>query len=260
MKKSIIAALGISLFHVSVAMANDGTLMPEFDQMQCSYSIQEDDEISPSKVCDDGRFTYFEFSQDAIFPVYKIIDISGKKVTMLVNTHFLPTGYLVAEAINSEWRILAGNRQVVVTRQSPVISDEKPAPPMLPVRGILNIDRYVPVILTTPINVRRSGMVEAVANQTVYSWGGRTVVVPIGSKVIGFHEKSSDLDQARLAICVTTVVLPDGKQLRPQDPAVKQKCLGYAVEVTGELGLPVSDLAQGGLQILIRPLVDLEVE
>lgn len=242
-------------------------------QRQCAYTIRPADaesaSIAPGRVCDDGRFTVFTFDPDGILPlVYQVVTVGDEQVDMPVNTHYSPEGYLVAETLHPTWHVRAGNRVVEVIQQpanTAQASNMPPSPPPLPTGGVLSTDRYIPALLETPIDTRLSGRIVAIVSQSVYSWGGNTLVVPEGSKAIGFYGVLNRPGQTRVDICITGVILPGGSQLKPAD-AHDQTCIGAVGEITGAHGLPVSpDLTPdfavpSGTRILIRPLVDLQVE
>lgn len=86
----------------------------------------------------------------------------------------------------------------------------------------------VPAVLETAINSDLPGFTRAIVSRDVYSFDGRTVLIPRGSRLIGQYRSAVSLGQSRAFIIWSRVIRPDG--------------------VTVQIGSPGTDeLGRGGL-------------
>nr|WP_289769534.1 TrbI/VirB10 family protein [Helicobacter bilis] len=60
--------------------------------------------------------------------------------------------------------------------------------------------KLIPCVLLTPINSEIEGIVSAQVEQDIYAHMGKAVLIPRGSKVIGFYKNDNNVGQARLQI------------------------------------------------------------
>lgn len=74
----------------------------------------------------------------------------------------------------------------------------------------LRAGRLIPAILTTAISSDIEGLVTAQVEQDVYASMGRAVLIPRGSKVIGFYKNDNKIGQNRLAISWREIITPQG--------------------------------------------------
>lgn len=74
----------------------------------------------------------------------------------------------------------------------------------------LRAGRLIPATLTTAISSDIEGLVTAQVEQDIYAAMGRAVLIPRGSKVIGFYQNDNKLGQDRLAITWREIITPQG--------------------------------------------------
>ncbi|MBK3498171.1 DNA type IV secretion system protein ComB10 [Campylobacter fetus subsp. venerealis] len=70
--------------------------------------------------------------------------------------------------------------------------------------------RMIPAILTTAISSDLNGIVTAQIEQDIYATMGRAVLIPRGSKVIGFYENDTKIGHERLEIMWREIITPQG--------------------------------------------------
>ncbi|MCZ6156249.1 DNA type IV secretion system protein ComB10 [Campylobacter ureolyticus] len=70
--------------------------------------------------------------------------------------------------------------------------------------------RMIPAILTTAISSDLSGIVTAQIEQDIYATMGRAVLIPRGSKAIGFYENNTEIGHERLEIRWREIITPQG--------------------------------------------------
>jgi type IV secretion system protein VirB10 len=87
-------------------------------------------------------------------------------------------------------------------------------------RKIERIDAFVPEgtlipgILETAINSDLPGQVRAVVSRDVYSFDGRRILLPIGTRLIGEYESGISTGQSRIFIVWTRLLRDDGVTIR----------------------------------------------
>ncbi|MCR2100964.1 DNA type IV secretion system protein ComB10 [Campylobacter upsaliensis] len=74
----------------------------------------------------------------------------------------------------------------------------------------LRAGRLIPAVLTTAISSDIEGLVTAQVEQDIYASMGRAVLIPRGSKVIGFYKNDNKIGQNRLAISWREIITPQG--------------------------------------------------
>ena len=72
----------------------------------------------------------------------------------------------------------------------------------------LRAGRLIPAVLTTAISSDIEGLVTAQVEQDVYASMGKAVLIPRGSKVIGFYKNDNKIGQNRLAIAWREIITP----------------------------------------------------
>ena len=70
--------------------------------------------------------------------------------------------------------------------------------------------RLIPALLTTAISSDIEGPVTAVVEQDIYAAMGQAVLIPRGSKVIGFYQNDNKIGQDRLSIVWREIITPQG--------------------------------------------------
>ena len=70
--------------------------------------------------------------------------------------------------------------------------------------------KLIPCVLLTPINSEIEGIVSAQVEQDIYAHMGKAVLIPRGSKVIGFYKNDNNVGQARLQIVWREIITPQG--------------------------------------------------
>lgn len=87
--------------------------------------------------------------------------------------------------------------------------------------------KLIPCILLTPINSEIEGLVSAQVEQDVYAHMGRAVLIPRGSKVIGFYKNDNEIGQSRIQIVWREIITPQGVNIILTN-AVASDSEGYA--------------------------------
>ena len=68
----------------------------------------------------------------------------------------------------------------------------------------------IPAFLVTPISSALSGKVVAQTETNIYGTMGRAVLIPKGSKVIGYYKNNNKIGEYRLQIAWTRIITPQG--------------------------------------------------
>lgn len=80
----------------------------------------------------------------------------------------------------------------------------------------------IPAVLETPIDTARPGMVRAIVSKDVGGFGGRQVLVPKGSRLIGEYQSDIGPVQNRVLVGWTRLIRPDGMTIQLSAPATDQ--------------------------------------
>lgn len=80
--------------------------------------------------------------------------------------------------------------------------------------------RMIPAILTTAISSDLSGIVTAQIEQDIYAAMGRAVLIPRGSKAIGFYTNNTKIGHERLEIRWREIITPQGINIMLTDALV----------------------------------------
>lgn len=80
--------------------------------------------------------------------------------------------------------------------------------------------QMIPAILTTAISSDLSGIVTAQIEQDIYATMGRAVLIPRGSKAIGFYENNTEIGHERLEIRWREIITPQGINILLTDALV----------------------------------------
>lgn len=75
---------------------------------------------------------------------------------------------------------------------------------------MIRAGRLIPAILMTAISSDLAGIVTAQIEQDIYAAHGRAVLIPRGSKAIGFYQNDNKTGQNRLAIQWREIITPQG--------------------------------------------------
>ncbi|WRC45818.1 DNA type IV secretion system protein ComB10 [Helicobacter pylori] len=70
--------------------------------------------------------------------------------------------------------------------------------------------RMIPAFLITPISSQIAGKVTAQVESDIFASMGRAVLIPKGSKVIGYYNNNNQIGQYRLNIAWTRIITPQG--------------------------------------------------
>lgn len=70
--------------------------------------------------------------------------------------------------------------------------------------------RLIPALLTTAISSDIEGPVTAIVEQDIFAAMGKAVLIPRGSKVIGFYQNDNKIGQNRLSITWREIITPQG--------------------------------------------------
>ncbi|NHB22359.1 TrbI/VirB10 family protein [Helicobacter pylori] len=74
----------------------------------------------------------------------------------------------------------------------------------------ITADRMIPAFLITPISSQIAGKVTAQVESDIFVSMGRAVLIPKGSKVIGYYNNNNQIGQYRLNIAWTRIITPQG--------------------------------------------------
>lgn len=74
----------------------------------------------------------------------------------------------------------------------------------------ITADKMIPAFLVTPISSALSGKVVAQTETNIYGTMGRAVLIPKGSKVIGYYKNNNKIGEYRLQIAWTRIITPQG--------------------------------------------------
>lgn len=80
--------------------------------------------------------------------------------------------------------------------------------------------RMIPAILTSAISSDLSGIVTAQIEQDIYATMGRAVLIPRGSKAIGFYTNDTEIGHERLEIRWREIITPQGINILLTDALV----------------------------------------
>jgi type IV secretion system protein VirB10 len=84
---------------------------------------------------------------------------------------------------------------------------------------MITADRYIPAVLENTINSQiDAGRIVAVVENHVYSAQGRNILIPAGSRAIGFYESFRGAGSTRLRVTWTRIIRPDGVGIDVQSP------------------------------------------
>lgn len=70
--------------------------------------------------------------------------------------------------------------------------------------------RLIPAVLMTPIVSNIEGIITAQVKQDIYAAQGRSVLIPRGTKVMGFYKNDNKIGQSRLSIVWREMITPQG--------------------------------------------------
>ncbi|WDL70578.1 DNA type IV secretion system protein ComB10 [Helicobacter winghamensis] len=75
---------------------------------------------------------------------------------------------------------------------------------------MIRAGRMIPAVLTTAISSDLSGLVTAQIEEDIYATMGQAVMIPRGSKAIGFYQNNNTIGQNRLQIQWREIITPQG--------------------------------------------------
>ncbi|WP_394980737.1 DNA type IV secretion system protein ComB10 [uncultured Helicobacter sp.] len=74
----------------------------------------------------------------------------------------------------------------------------------------ITADRMIPAFLVRPISSQLAGNVVAQVETNIYGAMGRAVLIPKGSRVIGFYQNNNKIGEYRLDVIWTRIITPQG--------------------------------------------------
>lgn len=114
----------------------------------------------------------------------------------------------------------------------------------------ITADKLIPAFLVTPISSQIAGKVVAQVETNIYGAMGRAVLIPKGSKVIGYYNNNNKIGEYRLNIAWTRIITPQGINIILSD-ARGADVKGYS----GLVGEVISrDFEKYGMPLLISTL------
>lgn len=81
----------------------------------------------------------------------------------------------------------------------------------------ITADRMIPAFLVRPISSQIPGSAVAQVETNIYGAMGRAVLIPKGSKVIGFYQSNNKIGEYRLQIIWTRIITPQGNNIMLTD-------------------------------------------
>ncbi len=75
---------------------------------------------------------------------------------------------------------------------------------------MIRAGRLIPAVLMTPIVSNIEGIITAQVEQDIYAAQGRAVLIPRGTKVVGFYKNDNKIGQSRLSIVWREMITPQG--------------------------------------------------
>jgi len=84
------------------------------------------------------------------------------------------------------------------------------------------IGTLIPIVLETPVDTARPGLVRAVASRDTRGFDGRRILIPRGSRLIGEYKADVRSGQDRVLVNWIRVIRPDGVTIRLGSPAADQ--------------------------------------
>ena len=85
---------------------------------------------------------------------------------------------------------------------------------------MIRAGRLIPALLTTAISSDVSGIVTAQIEQDIYAAHGRAVLIPRGSKAIGFYTSNNEVGKERMEIKWREIITPQGINILLTDAIV----------------------------------------
>ena len=85
---------------------------------------------------------------------------------------------------------------------------------------MIRAGRLIPALLTTAISSDVSGIITAQIEQDIYAAHGRAVLIPRGSKAIGFYTSNNEVGQERMEIKWREIITPQGINILLTDAIV----------------------------------------
>lgn len=74
----------------------------------------------------------------------------------------------------------------------------------------ITADRMIPAFLVRPISSQLAGNIVAQVETNIYGAMGRVVLIPKGSRVIGFYQNNNKIGEYRLEVIWTRIITPHG--------------------------------------------------
>ena len=85
---------------------------------------------------------------------------------------------------------------------------------------MIRAGRLIPALLTTAISSDVSGIITAQIEQDIYATHGRAVLIPRGSKAIGFYTSNNEVGKERMEIKWREIITPQGINILLTDAIV----------------------------------------
>lgn len=96
---------------------------------------------------------------------------------------------------------------------------------------MIRAGRLIPALLTSAISSDLSGIITAQIEQDIFAAHGRAVLIPRGSKAIGFYQNNNQIGQERLEIKWREIITPQGINILLTDAIVSDN-----IGMTGATG------------------------
>ena len=96
---------------------------------------------------------------------------------------------------------------------------------------MIRAGRLIPALLTTAISSDVSGIITAQIEQDIYATHGRAVLIPRGSKAIGFYTSNNEVGKERMEIKWREIITPQGINILLTDAIVADN-----MGMTGAIG------------------------
>lgn len=99
---------------------------------------------------------------------------------------------------------------------------------------VITVDRFIPALIVQDVQSELGGKVVAQIERNVYGAHGRFVLIPAGSRAVGYYQPLKKAGQTRIQIRWFRVITPDGINISFQNPAEMADAMGRA-GITGDV-------------------------
>lgn len=99
---------------------------------------------------------------------------------------------------------------------------------------VITVDRFIPALIVQDVQSELGGKVVAQVERNVYGAHGRFVLIPAGSRAVGYYQPLKKAGQTRIQIRWFRLITPDGINISFQLPAEMADAMGRS-GITGDV-------------------------